>query len=317
MVINASVGSAPPDLAEPPGRPSGSSWYRMAGRALDPRLTIRLRTEREVYQTLSGPLRPGGSVVVIGNEPVVQAAVAGLISLAVARFQRSRVLAVDASMDGGLAERLAARGAPGRADDVGQPGAVGLPTVLARLGVRDPGRVDRPLVKTWLYRELVNPDGVLLAGADPAGLTGPEHLALVAALTRYVTLFVTHAPQSAAADLVPWAVHTADRVVVVGADNRAGHQDLRSWLGWLGQVRRQPQGQAVVAALLPLPTGGRTSGMPVDLGVAHLVLPRDDVLVRRGPLGWGALAPGTQDIALQLASRCVERLGDDPESRRG
>jgi hypothetical protein len=274
-------------------------------RAFDPWLTARLRSERETYRLLAGRLRRGGSIAVVGAWPQGQAVVSALLALAVARFHGPGVLAVDASGDGGLHRRLAGR--PAGSTDA----------VLVGLGIRAAAEGQPPAApaRRWLRQRLAIADEMMLlagavGGAEPR-LRGDEYGAVLRALTRYVTLFITHAPLPDTADIVASAVRSADRVVLVGPDRDQDRARLLEWLSWIESVRSRPAGPSVVAAMLSPPGGRDTRRKPVELGVPTVVLPAGDLVSGSGPIRLCDLSPGVRRAALTLAGLAINGLMAD------
>src|SRR6266542_4201586 len=138
---------------------SAAQRARLAGaallRAVDPRLTAQLRVERQRSAALSARLRPGSSIAVVGIPPRAgRSTVAALVALA--RYQRPRVLAVDTDRAGGLHARLAVR-----------LGGSAHP-VLVALGVRaDPaGSQQAQAGHLWFRQQLAAVDQVMLLAGD-------------------------------------------------------------------------------------------------------------------------------------------------------
>ncbi|MGC9668865.1 hypothetical protein ACNTMW_20190 [Planosporangium sp. 12N6] len=307
--MSGSTRDAGPSIG--PSAPAGADRWslralgRMAVRALDPRLTARLRAERQQRDLLSRRLRAGGSIVVAGSPPGGRYTVAALVTLALARFQGPNVLAVDVGDEGGLYRRLATR--PGGSAE----------SVLTGLGIRaaEPGGPPRGAVgPRWLRRQLALADGFLLLAADPAtgepAIRGEEYVAAVPALGRYVSAVVTDAPRLDDESMASTVIATADRVVLVGADDDAGRAWVRSCLPWIGSVLRRPVDRSVVVALVPTPTSGpddRRIGAG-DFDVPAFRLPDDPVLHRPQPLRWDLLAPRTRRAVSALAAAVVSGL---------
>jgi hypothetical protein len=288
-----------------------------------------LRAERDTYSTVATRLRRGSSIAVLGIWPRQQAAVSALLAVAVAQFHGRGVLAVDASADGGLRRRLADR----------QGGST--EALLAGLALRGPDAGAPPVVpaRQWLRQRLDLGEGVQLLASDPARaeprLRGAEYDAVLGLLSRYVTLFVTHAPPPEGERIVEAAVRRADRVVLVAPDTEIGHAGLREWLPWVAWAGHPQEGGGLVAALLPAESAansrraraaaaGRSRGVGTDrrgvaavAGLPAVRLPPDPALLDLGRLRWRDLAPQTRRGALDLAAITLRGLNMvRPASRR-
>ena len=133
-------------------------------RALDPRLTPRLRAERGQEDALSARLRRGSSIAVVGGAAHGgRTTVAALLALALAQYQGDReVLAVDAADAGDLYRRLAVRSG-GSVD-----------AVLSELGIRGGDRSGPAVVRRrWLRQQLSLGARVMLLATDPSAVAQP------------------------------------------------------------------------------------------------------------------------------------------------
>jgi Mrp family chromosome partitioning ATPase len=305
-VLGGAYGQDEPD---PRAVPSWTTLLRarVAVRALDPRLTARLRAERDWDRILSARLRPGRSIAVVGLAPGSgRTTTAALLSVALARYQGRRVLAIDASDSDGLHRRLAVHT------------GTALHAVLVGLGVRgtDPA-VPQPgaVGQRWLRRALAGAEDVLLLARDPAvaepALSPDEYPAVARALGRYVSVMVTDTPPLSGRSVVPAVVATADRVVVVAPDDEQAAEWVQRCLPWLGSVLRDPLPDAV-AGLVVRRSRRRSGGTPTGLDVPVSALPYDPALSSGlSGLRWRGLSPRTRESVLALAARLVGGLAAD------
>jgi MinD-like ATPase involved in chromosome partitioning or flagellar assembly len=277
-------------------------------RALDPRLTSRIRTERAQYDAVSAPLRRGSSIAVVGGASGSgRSTVAALVAVALAEYQGAGVVAVDAGDSGALYRRLAVRGG-GSVD-----------AVLGELGIRG-GRAGRPaqlvVRRRWLRQHLALGDNLLLVATDPAvgtpRLGRREYGPMVRALRRHVSAMVADTPPLANDSVVPSVVTNADHVVVVGPDNSDGPAWISAALPWLAAVRGRVAGESVTGVLV---ARGRSGGQrpmaptrPAASGVPVFALPYDAALADGAPVRWTDLAAPTQRAVLLLVGDVMRGL---------
>ena len=295
----------PPTVADVP------SWAALLGgravlRALDPRLTARLRAERSWDGTLSARLRPGSSIAVVSLAPGSgRTTVAALLAVTLARYQGRRILAVDASDSGGLYRRLAVRS------------GASLHAVLVGLGIRGGDRaIPQPAVgQQWLRRTLAGAEDVLLLARDPAVAEPPlaeeEYTAATRALGRYVSVLVSDTPPLSAGSVVPAVVAAADRVVVVAPDDQRESEWVGRCLPWLGSMLRDPVEGAVVGLVVQRSRkrGAGSGAVPADLGVPMFTLAYDPALTSGlSVVHWRDLGIRTRESMLALAAHLVAGL---------
>ncbi|MFI6820452.1 hypothetical protein ACIBJE_05785 [Micromonospora sp. NPDC050187] len=274
---------------------------RAAWRALDPRVTARLRVERTRAATLSAPLAPGTVAVVGPDRGAGRSTVAALLALVLARHQGSRVLAVETGHGGGLHPRLATR--PGGSTTA----------VLTALGVREGGAGARPgaVGRRWLREQLTFGEGPMLLAVDPAGtdrpLTDVEYAPATTALARWFPTRVVDTPPLATDPVVPAVLTRADQVVIVVPDGPGCAERSARCRSWIAPLLSRPVEEAAVEVRVRRGgVAGTGSAAPVDDGV--LVLPDDPALRGGGVLRWPLLAADTRYVIISLACRLVKKI---------
>jgi len=289
---------------------SAAQRARLAGaallRAVDPRLTAQLRVERQRSAALSARLRPGSSIAVVGIPPRAgRSTVAALVALALARYQRPRVLAVDTDRAGGLHARLAVR-----------LGGSAHP-VLVALGVRaDPaGSQQARAGHRWLRQQLAAVDQVMLLAGDHPRPEPPvaahEYAAALDALCRWFPVAVTDTPRLSDDPLLPAVLARADRVVIVGPDDEREIDWFGACLPWIAGLVRQPLDRITTGALVQQTAASSASRRPAANALPFPVfaLPYDPALAGARRLEWRELAPRTRQTVCSLAAYLVRGLG--------
>ncbi|WP_422769938.1 hypothetical protein ACN28C_24855 [Plantactinospora sp. WMMC1484] len=305
---------APGPEPVPPGRVGqrGAPLLRAVGlaawRALDPRITARLRTERLRAEALAAPLRPGSIAVVGPVQHSGRSTVAALVALALARHQGPRVLAVDAAGGGGLHGRLAA----------GSGGSTG--TVLAGLGIRDAdlGRRSGAVSHRWLRERLALAESMMLLAPAPGTVDRPvgaqEYAPATTALARWFPLLVTDTPPLTADRVVPVALTRAERVVIVVPDDERRLERLERSRSWIAPLLWRPIEEVAVNVLVQRDAARSDALAPKAepvFGVPTFSLRYDPALRAPGPLRWPDLAPQTRETVLALVSRIVRDMRSD------
>ncbi|MFE0589893.1 MinD/ParA family protein [Micromonospora echinospora] len=281
------------------------SLFRVAGRvawrALDPRVAVRLRAERTRTATLSAPFAPGVVAVVGPDRGAGRSTVAALLALALARHQGSRVLAVETGPGGGLHRRLATR--PGGSTTA----------VLTALGVRAGGAGARPgaVGRRWLREQLTLGEGPMLLAVDPATadrpLTDVEYAPATTALARWFPTCVVDTPPLTSDPVVPAVLTRADRVVIVLPDGPGHAQRSGRCRSWIAPLLPRPVEEVAVDVRVRRDGDagpGWRRAAPVDDGA--LVLPDDPAVRDGGVLRWPLLAADTRYMILSLACRLVK-----------
>ncbi|MGC4810162.1 hypothetical protein ACLQ29_06485 [Micromonospora sp. DT228] len=283
--------------------------YRQIGRtmvrALDPRITARVRVERERDDILSARLRPGVIAVVGPGSGTGRSTVAALVTSALARHQGTRVLAVDTGHGGGLHARLAIRA--GGSTEV----------VLAGLGLRGATAGRRPAVgHRWLRERLALAERAMLLAGPPGDVEPPvtaaEYGTVSATLSRWFPVRVVDTPPLTDDPVVPAVLTRADRVVLVAPNDGRGSRLLADCRSWIAPLLREPLDRVGVQVLVgqdPQPGVAAVEQSPGDLPT--FVLPFDPALRTPDALRWADLAGGTQEIILDVAAQIVRdmRLG--------
>jgi hypothetical protein len=280
--------------------------YRQIGRtmvrALDPRITARVRAERERAEILSARLRSGVIAVVGPGSGTGRSTVAALVTSALARHQGTGVLAVDTGRGGGLHARLAIR--PGGSTEV----------VLAGLGLRGATVGRRPAVgQRWLRERLALAERAMLLAGPPGdvepSVTAAEYGTVSATLSRWFPVRVVDTPPLTDDPVVPAVLTRADRVVLVAPNDERGPRLLADCRSWIAPLLREPLDQVGVQVLVgqdPQPGVAEVGQSSGDLPT--FVLPFDPALRPADALRWADLAGGTQEIILNLAAQIVRDM---------
>ncbi|MBM0233996.1 hypothetical protein JNW91_20385 [Micromonospora sp. STR1_7] len=283
--------------------------YRHIGRtmvrALDPRITARVRAERERLEILSARLRPGTIAVVGPGSGTGRSTVAALVTSALARHQGGGVLAVDTGRGGGLHARLATRPA-------GSTEAV-----LTGLGLRGATAGRRPAVgQRWLREHLALAERAMLLAGPPGGagspVTAAEYGTVSATLSRWFPVRVVDTPPLTGDPVVPAVLTRADRVVLVAPSDDRGLRWLADCRLWIVPLLREPFERVGVQVLVhrdaqPPAAAARLS--PGESGdVPTFVLPFDPALRAAGALRWADLSARTEEIILDIAAQIVRDM---------
>ncbi|MEU4474278.1 hypothetical protein [Micromonospora sp. NPDC023888] len=280
--------------------------YRQIGRtmvrAFDPRLTARVRAERDRGEILSARLRPGVIAVVGPGAGTGRSTVAALVTSALARHQGTGVLAVDTGHGGGLHARLAIRS--GGSTEV----------VLAGLGLRGANAGRRPAVgHRWLRERLALAERTMLLAGPPGDaeppVTAAEYGTVSATLSRWFPVRVVDTPPLTDDPVVPAVLTRADRVVLVAPNDERGPGLLADCRSWIAPLLREPLDRVGVQVLVgqaPQSDVAAAGQSPGDLPT--FVLPFDPALRTAGALRWADLASGTQEIILDLATQIVRDM---------
>ena len=214
---------------------------RLAARACLPALTVDADRHREDRRVLSTP-DLAASIVVLGvGDPRTRACVSALVVQALAAYQGSRVLAVDANRSGGLRPYLT------------ESTQDSLNPVLAGLGAAHRGpRPDQPANHRWVRSRLTPGSDVALLAADPSTpgpeLAGGEYEFALPRLHRWWPLTVTDLPEPGPNTATERAVATADRVVLVADQDLADTPVRRAWQWLRGLVGESLAAERVVVA---------------------------------------------------------------------
>jgi MinD-like ATPase involved in chromosome partitioning or flagellar assembly len=305
-VLGSPYGTDQPEPAPPRRTLPGWSVGRAALHALDPRLTLRLRTEHERDAILATPMRRGRSIAVVGLVPGGgHSTVAALLATALGQYHGRRVLAIDAAGTGGLYRRLVVRSGSS------------MDAVLVGLGIRGPGPDGSrrlPRGWRWLRQQLsISPEVLLLAsdpGAGESPMTAQEYQSTVHALGRYVSVMVSDTPALTDDPVIPAVVAAADRVVVVGPDDDRGLEAVRSCLPWITAVgRHRPDSDKVVGLLIRNTARSGRILPPASPDVPLFVLPHDPALASGlRPVRWYDLAVRTRESVVSVAAHLVRGL---------
>ncbi|MEU8185068.1 hypothetical protein AB0B86_30350 [Micromonospora sp. NPDC049047] len=283
--------------------------YRQIGRtmvrALDPRITARLRAEREREETLSARLRPGVIAVVGPGSGTGRSTVAALVTSVLARHQGTKVLAMDTGHGGGLHDRLAIRA--GGSTEV----------VLAGLGLRGATAGRRPAVgHRWLRERLALAERAMLLAGPPGDaeppVTAAEYGTVSATLSRWFPLRVVDTPPLTDDPVVPAVLTRADRVVLVAPNDERGLRSLVGCRSWIAPLLREPLDRVGVQVLVDKdPQPGAAASGPSLGDLPTFVLPFDPALRTTDALHWADFASGTREIVLGLVAQIVRdmRLG--------
>jgi len=235
------AGSATGNGSKQPVRRRRTGVLRLAARACLPALTVDAASHRDARRVLSAP-DLSASIAVLGvGETSSRACVSALVAQALAAYQGSRVLAVDANRSGGMRAHLT------------ESTQDSLTPVLAGLGVTHRGpRPDQPATHRWVRSRLTPGSEIALLASDPAArgpeLSGGEHGFALPWLRRWWPLVVTDLPEPSPNGATERAVTTADRIVLV-ADQEVAEPALRRAWQWIcGLLGEQPAAERVVLA---------------------------------------------------------------------